>query len=468
VSRRPVRDGLFAFLALALLALASAPARAEGPPLAPEDRVIALVGGMLIEGYVAPPVHHAAILIRGDEILAVGPAGEVEIPEEAHLIDTRGKTMLPGLIDAHVHVDLVGHGDYARFYEFIGGMQRLGEVMPIAAKQMLRAGVTTAVDLGTPFEIFGLRERIGAGEIPGPRLIVSGPWITRLYLESVPGAYQILIDSPAAAAAAANRLIDRGVDVIKTWEGLTPADYEAVVEAAHARGVKVHAHLYQPEKIRAAIDAGVDVLQHVGSAKNAPYDGALVREIAQKKIPVVQTIAHRIWVYPATLAFPERLRDPVLAEDMPADIYRELQASFENFHRLAYFRDIGLEMRRAKQSAGQFIAADAYMGVGSDAASPLNFHTEAMWREMSALVDSGMNERQAIVAATKTNAEIIDRFDRLGSLEPGKLADILVVEGNPLAVIERLGDVAFVVKGGVPYYAPPAASETLAAIGRPF
>lgn len=435
---------------------------------AAQERPLALVGGMLLDGYEGPALHHAAVVIEGNRIVAVGPADKVMIAEDARVVDTRGKTMLPGLIDAHVHVDLIGHGDYDRYYKFLGGMERLDEAMPIAAAHMLRAGVTGAIDLGTPLQILDLRRRIDSGEIPGPRLTVSGPWITRVYIEGVPDDYQLMIASPEEAAARTDWLIDNGADVVKTWVGLSLEDYKAVVARAHARGVKVHAHLYDPRAIRDAIDAGVDVFQHVGSAKNPPYDEALVLEIAHRNIPVVQTIAHRIWVYPATLAFPERLYDPVLAKDMPADIYAEVLASFENFHRLPYFRETGTEIRRAKAAAGQFIAVSARIGVGTDAASPLNFHTEAMWHEMAALVESGMTPLQVISAATKTNAEIIGNFDRLGSLEPGKLADILVVEGNPLANIENLGRVAFVVKDGVPWYAPPTADATLRAVGRAF
>ena len=104
--------------------------------------------------------------------------------------------------------------------------------------------------------------------------------------------------------------------------------------------------------------------------------------------------------------------------------------------------------RCAPQAAGQFIDAGARIGVGTDAASPLNMHLEAIWREMSALVDSGMTHIQVISAATKTNAEILGVFAERGSLEPGKQTDILVVAGNPLDNIEVLGRVALVAKGG--------------------
>lgn len=222
---------------------------------------------MLIDGYEAPPVHNAVVLVRGNRIVASGPAHEVQVPEGTPIIDARGKSVLPGLIDLHIHLDLIGHGDYDEYYNFIGGTERLDEMMPIAAKHMMRAGVTTAVDLGSPFDILAVRERIRTGEIPGPRLIVSGPWITRIKLDGVPDSYQVVINSPEEAAAKTHELIDTGSDVIKTWLGLTRDDLKAVVAAAHSRGVKVHSHLYKVPAMEDAIAAGVDVLQHVGSAK---------------------------------------------------------------------------------------------------------------------------------------------------------------------------------------------------------
>ena len=114
------------------------------------------------------------------------------------------------------------------------------------------------------------------------------------------------------------------------------------------------------------------------------------------------------------------------------------------------------------------------IGVGTDGGSPMNFHSEAMWREMSALVDSGMTPLQVISAATKTNAEILGSMDifggkrRLGTIEPGMLADVIVVDGNPLFDINVLGYVELVIKDGVPWYTKEKATETLRAIGRPF
>lgn len=431
-------------------------------------KTIALIGGMLLDGYEAPPIHDAAVIVRGDRIVAAGPRHKVTIPDDAVRIDTRGKTIMPGLIDMHIHLDLIGHGDYDEYYKFLGGTKRLPEVMPIAAKHMMRAGVTTAVDLGSPFEILETRDRIRAREIPGPRLIVSGPWITRIKLDGVPDSYQVVIKSPEEAAQKTNELIDKGSDVIKTWLGLTREDLTAVVKAAHARGVKVHSHLYKVPAMWDAIHAGVDVLQHVGSAKMPPYPADLLHKIAEDRIPVVQTISHRIWVYPDTLKNPSRLNTPELEADMPADVYAELQRSFENFRALSYFHDTPDEMRHSKINARQFIEANAYMGVGTDAASPLNFHTEAIWRELSALVDSGMTPVRAITAATKTGAEMLGMGQDLGTIEAGKLADIIIVDGDPLFDIKSINYVAVTMKAGEVWYDPKYENDALKKIGRAF
>ena len=108
------------------------------------------------------------------------------------------------------------------------------------------------------------------------------------------------------------------------------------------------------------------------------------------------------------------------------------------------------------------------MGVGTDAASPLNMHTEAMWREMSALVESGMTPIQAISSATKTNAEIIGLEDRIGTIEVGKLADIIIVDGNPLRNIEVLDQVEIVIKDGGVWYSEQAAFGPVTEIGHGF
>ena len=413
-------------------------------------RTLALVGGMLLDGYDVPPVHHAAVLIEGNRIVEVGPASEVTIPADATVIDTSGRTMLPGLMDLHVHLMILGHGSYDRWFPWIAehGVER---VMTISAKQLLDAGVTTAVDLSGPLaESLSVRDRIARGEIPGPRMLVSGPWVT-LSLGSYPPepAFQIKVDSPDDAYAATEELARAGVDVIKAYP-MTRAHYEKVVEAAHANGLRVHAHVYAERYVRDALNAGVDVLTHAGSAGTTPpYSDALIADIVNRGRPVVVTAAHRSWVFPATVAFPERLQDPRLKADFPPDIWNEVQHSLRNWHTLGYFRRTDREVFFRERGLKQFIESGAVMGMGTDSGTPMNFHTEALWREIAAHVEMGMSPQRAISAATRINARIIGRAADLGTLEPGKLADIIVVRGDPLSNIEALADVDVVVKDGI-------------------
>lgn len=415
-----------------------------GIPLAAQD--LALVGGMLLDGYEGPAIHNATILIGGDRILAVGPSSQIEVPSGVRVVDTRGMTMMPGLIDLHVHTMFLGHGEYSEWFPFFTPEKE--RMMEIAAKQLLMAGVTTAVDLGAPLEILTVRDRIDRGEVPGPRMLVSGPWIAGRRWGGFPDYFQHVVATAAEAGARARELADAGVDVIKTWSGMTEEMLRAVVEVARPRGIQVHSHLYSPDDLRAALAADVDVIQHAGSAGNPPYPDDLVLEIAHSGVPVVQTIAHRPWVFQATVDFPERLQDRRLVEDLGPVLYEEFQRSFTDFHRLSYFRTTPQQTRKSIVAASQFIDANAVLGMGTDSGSPLNFHTESAWREVSALVDAGMTPLQAISAATKTGAEILGRRD-LGTIEPGKLADVIVVRGDPRFDINVLGYVEHVVKGGV-------------------
>ena len=437
------RFRLSALCAAALLLAAAVTAQAP--------KKLALVGGMLLDGYDVPPIHHAAILIEGNRIVAAGPKSEIAIPADAEVIDTSGRTMLPGLIDLHAHLQILGHGDYERWDPWVEKNKLLEKVSEISARQLLMAGVTSAADLGgTLKESLAVRDRIRSGAVPGPRMWMAGPWITRNvgdYYTGLPN--QLLVDTPAQAAKAVDDLANAGVDVIKAYVDLKPEHYKAIADAAHRRKLKVHAHVYDPVDVENAFEAGIDVLQHVGSAGMPTYDPALVNAIAVKGTPVVVTAAHRAFLFPATVAFPERLQDPRLKEDFGPQIWDEVQSSFKNFQGLSYFSVTDQEMRWAKASLGQWIEANVTMGMGTDSGTPMNFHTEALWREIKAHVDTGMTPQRAIGAATRVNAVILGRGKDLGTIEPGKLADIIVVQGDPLFDVTALGHVEVVVKDGV-------------------
>jgi imidazolonepropionase-like amidohydrolase len=415
---------------------------------------LALVGGMLLDGYGGAPVHHAAILVEGDRIVAAGPASEIEIPPGTPVIDTRGETMMPGMIETHAHLVIVGHGDYERWFKWLDEHRSdypLERVMEISARQLLSAGITSAVDLGSPLkESVSVRDRIQSGQIPGPRLSVSGPWLIP-EAAIFPPMCQVIVHTPAEAARATEDNIRGGSDVIKAQGGLTLDEYKAIVEAAHRHHVKVHAHVYQEQAVRDAFSAGVDVLQHVGSAGMPPFGAALVKDIAESGRPVVLTAAHRVWVFPATREFPERLEDPELEHQFPPDMWNEVHDSFKRFHTLSVFKNREQEEYFGDASIGQWIRAGAVIGMGTDSGTPLNFHRDALWREAKVFVDHGMPAARVITALTLVNARILGKERELGTIEPGKLADIAVVKGNPLFDIVALSNVDIVIKDGLPY-----------------
>src|SRR4051812_19002394 len=186
---------------------------------------LALVGGMLLDGNEAPPIHHAAILIEGNKIIKVGPASEVKIPAGTTVIDTSGLTMMPGMIEAHAHLAILGHGEYGRWFAWLNEHKAQfppERVFEISAKHLLMAGVTSAIDLGGAMPTSTVvRDRVARGEVPGPRLLVAGTPINHRNAPPNPaGSISLLgpgtgITTPAEAAAAVEEHVKQGVDVIK-------------------------------------------------------------------------------------------------------------------------------------------------------------------------------------------------------------------------------------------------------------
>jgi hypothetical protein len=176
----PDRDRRLAILFVAGFGRVAPSAQA---PSGQAPKRLALVGGMLLTGYDVPPIHNAVVLIEGTKITAIGTQAEVKIPAGTTIVDTSGKTMLPGLIETHGHVVVLGAGDYATWFPWInahGGDTMLTKVMEIAAKQFLMAGVTTEVDLGAPLSVLSVRDSHQQGRDrrhahPGQRSLDCSP-----------------------------------------------------------------------------------------------------------------------------------------------------------------------------------------------------------------------------------------------------------------------------------------------------
>jgi imidazolonepropionase-like amidohydrolase len=411
---------------------------------------IAIVGGFLIDGFGGPPIANSVVLVEDERIVAAGAMGQVDVPAEASFVDAEGLTVMPGLIDTHVHLDILGHGDYPAWHEMVRA--DYAEVMELSAAQLLRHGVTTARDAGGEIDAsVRTKKRIEAGEIPGPRLVLSGGWIQNWPEDRARAHHRRFnynVHTPEEARAATAALIEKGADAIKAYTGLTLEQMRAITDEAHKRGKIVGAHVYTDEEILTAIEGGADFLDHAGSGHQNPlYAEGTLRLMALRQIPVGQSIAHRVTLYPAHVSWPERLDDPGLGREL-GRFAQPIRESLRNLPGLSYFGRIHLEMRVAPEASRQLFASGVKIVMGTDSGTPGFFHRDSVWREADALVRlARMSPNEVILASTKHAAETL-RVDA-GVIAKGKLADVILVKGNPLDSVLYLQNVEMVIKGGV-------------------
>jgi imidazolonepropionase-like amidohydrolase len=421
------------------------------PSAGQERPTMALVGGRILDGFGGPAVENGVVLVAGERIVAVGPSSEVVVPAGVRVVDTNGMTVLPGLCDMHVHLQLLGHGDYARWDELYG--ERNEEIMAIAARQLLEAGVTCARDLGGPLdELVATRRRIAEGAIPGPRLFISGPFLQRAPYEPWQEDYRWGVNGPDDARAKTLRLIDAGVDVIKLidQDQLTSEEVAAIVETAHAAGKPVVAHAHRMEEIRVGLAHGVDNFEHTGLGTAPGYADDVLEALSERNTGIywTPTISPLYLMQYTGEVFPERLDDPSWRSHMPEDLANEIRASLEYIPRLPYYALFPSRIPILPHKFDQIRSTGARLLIGTDSGIPATFHTDSTWREMVKWVELGVSPMEVIQAATLWPGRFFGRDD-LGNLKPGALADIIAVRGDPLTDMSVLRRVDVVVKGGV-------------------
>ena len=299
---------------------------AAGVGVASASDLKALVGGTLIDGFGGTPLRDSVVIIEGARIKAVGQVGSLSVPAGAAVISTEGMSVMPGLWDMHVHLMINGHADYAHWDETY--MSRFeGEIMPASAHQLLLAGVTSARDLGGPLEAsIAVRDRVARGEIPGPTLYVSGPFIQKT---AYPGteAFRWGVDDPEDARAKVKRLAEAGVDVIKLidQDQLSMKELRAIVDEAHKHDLPVIAHSHRPVEIRRGLKAGVDGFEHTGQATAPEYAADIMEKLKERTAagnpPLFWTPTISIlWNYEYMRDNPEMLDDPSWKLGMAEDV----------------------------------------------------------------------------------------------------------------------------------------------------
>ncbi|WP_437523116.1 amidohydrolase family protein [Sorangium sp. So ce726] len=412
-----------------------------------------LKGGVVFDGTRAA---RATVVIEGDRVKQV-VFGDAELGVEAgggEVVDVSGKTVLPGLIDLHVH-SLHVAGPYAYYDDDLH--------LEDHTKAMLRAGVTSYLDLGSSQHvIFEQRARINAGDVLAPQLFAAGPLLTPTgghpcYHGSPPGDFCIFIDSPADVTEAFEALLPRAPDFVKIvlesggaqrLPHLSQPSVAAIKEAAASAGVRVIAHIASAADIEMALDAGVTLFAH--APDEDPISPELAGRMAAAGAVVVPTLAMKDGLYRTVNGTLTELDDPALADDVPAGVIAALRdpSMLEELRTSRYralvkaWREQGIANLITCYQAGVTIAA------GSDAGNPGVFHGLSLRREIALLVEAGMPPIEALAAATRRAADVLGRPD-LGRLERGTLADVLVVDGDPLADVRALERVSRVYKSGV-------------------
>ena len=423
---------------------------------------VLVTGATVIDGTGAAPIPDAVIVIEGNRITAVGPRTVVAVPSGARRIDAAGKFVIPGLMDANVHLILMMsiefHARYEGHYE---------DLIEEAAQVTLRNGVTTVFDSWGPLQpLMSVRDRIKRGEVVGSRIFVAGnivgltgpldrdmnpqaaaastaPFRNRvnaIYTENV-GA-DLLWKTPDQVRTEVRKYIARGIDFLKyaaaghgtgnlNFLMFSPEAQRAIVEEAHRAGIIAQTHTESVESLRQAIEAGIDMGQHMEVTGPEPMPESTLKAMLDRKIFAgVQPMTQR------------RLKGAIGV--MGPEWAKTLQAAADN------------EVRMLKAGVPLLMASDGGLMDPDETASndpraavdlPFELH-EGPFLWLRAMGEKGMKPMDALMAATRNVAAAYHKLDQLGTLEKGKIADLVVLDADPLADLENVRKISMVMKEG--------------------
>jgi imidazolonepropionase-like amidohydrolase len=455
---------------LALIAALCAPALAAAVP----PPVTVIHGATLIhpsrsgDAAVEPG---ATIVISGDRIQHAGAGITLELPQGAKIIDGRGKWAVPGLIDSHVHFFQSGNlytrpdaADFNAVVPYAEEVARNQARLDVTFKVWLASGVTGVADVGGPFWNFDVRDRAHASPA-APRMAVAGPLISmidrpQLDLGDPP---IVRIASPEAARALVARELARDPDFVKVWfihqQGDDLAAQEAIVkaagDAAHAAGRRLAVHATELDVAKAALRAGADYLVH--SVFDAAVDEEFVALMKKNRAVYCPTLfvtggyllalgnSWRATGIEAARADPEILAAMDDLDEMPADRIPERVAKLIASQRMPEPPRVAMENLARLQAAGVPIA------MGTDAGNIGTLHGPSIHREMQMMVEAGLSPLEVLRSATAGGAQVLGLADRVGAIEAGRLADLVILDADPLADIGNLAKVHRTIKGGVVY-----------------
>jgi imidazolonepropionase-like amidohydrolase len=372
-------------------------------------------------------IENAFVVIAGDRIDSAGAGGGARVPPGADVIDVTGKTIVPGFINCHTHLCLDGSADPVTALLKRSTVENV-LVAAQHARDTLRTGVTTVRDLGSPQGIdLGLKRAIRAGIVPGPRLLVSGNVVC------MTGGHGYFmgreVDGPGEARKGAREQLKAGADVVKVMatggvltHGVEPGaaqltyeELRAAIEEAEKAGKLTASHAQGTEGIKNAVRAGVDSIEHGFYLDREAIDMMLER--GTFFVPTLASMYHVV--------------TQGAASGIPAFVLEKAKRA----------NDAHLDSLRRAREAGVRIAA------GNDGGTPLN-RADNLVSELERLVVAGMSPAEALSTAHREAAELLRMADQIGTVEPGKLADLVVLNADPLTDISAVRQVHMVFKNG--------------------
>lgn len=427
----------------------------------------AVVGGTLVDPS-GEDIPDAVLLVDGDRIVQAGPERRIPVPRDAEVLDASGAWIVPGLVDAHIHFFQSG-GLYTRpdILDLRSRVPYEGREVPeIRARlddtlaRYLRCGITSVVDVGGPFWNFEVRRQARASAM-APRVAVAGPLISTWQPEAlrVEDAPILKASSPGEARALVGKQASYAPDLVKFWYIVQPGEepdrhlplVRAVAEEAHARGLRLAVHATQLETARCAVEAGADILVH--SIDDRPVDEAFLGLLRERKV-----------LYTTTLMVMERYKRAfsgcmnLCAEEHALGQAGVMGTLFDLAHlpaspipqrTLDRIAKDGLDPSPAALGNLKRVwEAGIPVAAGTDAGNIGTPHGPAIFHELRRMVQAGLSPRQALAAATLGGACAMGMPGDLGSLAPGRLADLVVVEGDPTTDVSHMARLRWILKGG--------------------
>jgi imidazolonepropionase-like amidohydrolase len=400
-------------LGLCTSLIAVAPAAGQPAPAR------AFTGLTLIDGTDRPPVANATIVVQDGRVVRAGPAASVAVPAGAERISLTGKTVIPGLINAH------GHVNNAR------------DLLTYAAY-----GVTTVYSLGgEPQDVFVARELQNTPQLQRARVYVAGPVLT----PNTPDEARALVDSVARQKVDIVKI--RVDDNLGTTQKMSPELYRAVIEEAHKRRLRVATHLFYLADAKALLMAGTDFIAH--SVRDAEVDQDFLNALKARGICYCPTLMREVstFVYEST---PEWFSDPLFLRNANPEwvktmVEPERQQAMRNSASAQRYK---VALQVASKNLKKISDAGLPIAMGTDTGPTGRFQGYFELMELELMVKAGLTPRQALAAATRDAARCMKLDDQLGTLEQGKWADFVVLDGDPLANISNVRRIADVYIAG--------------------